>query len=64
MRLLRMVLVTLGFLLPTSILSIPSTAECLSCVWKGVCYSHGICGPDCLCVKADSIDVSGFCASL
>jgi len=39
-------------------------AECLSCLWSGECYSSAICGPRCVCVKSDDLDVSGFCAYL
>ncbi len=39
----------------------PSKAECLGCVWVGSCYSNSICGDRCVCVKQDSLDISGIC---
>ena len=39
----------------------PSKAECLGCVWDGICYSNSICGDRCVCVKQDSLDISGIC---
>ncbi len=40
----------------------PRDAECLGCLYSGRCYGHSICGSRCICLKRDSIDVSGFCA--
>jgi hypothetical protein len=36
---------------------------CLSCLWHGSCFDSAICGPGCVCVRRDSLDVAGYCAS-
>ena len=51
-------LVALGGLMPIW----PNEAFCLGCLWRGTCYNHSICGSGCICVKRNTIDVSGFCA--
>lgn len=42
----------------------PRTGFCLGCLWTSACYNSSICGSGCVCVKRDSIDVSGYCAPL
>ena len=39
----------------------PNEAFCLGCLWTGSCMGNFVCGKRCVCVKRDSIDVSGFC---
>ncbi len=41
----------------------PRDGECFACIWKSTCYSHDICG-QCVCVKENTWDVSGYCAVL
>ena len=35
---------------------------CCSCLWRGACYSDSVCGGNCICVKRDALDLTGFCA--
>ena len=59
---MRAIILAAALLIGGVVWAVPQNAICLPCLWKSACYNNQICSP-CICVKSDSMDLTGFCAS-
>jgi len=61
-KLKRLIILIAVIIAMVSTLALQRNGWCLGCLWTGDCYSDNICGNRCICVKRDTLDLTGYCA--